>query len=303
MINATLGGRHEAKTGYQLDLFSTSQTNKQNRKNQTAVFCAYNAPYFAYQIDLSKYGVTQGCCNHWDCPRCGEVRAKQEYGRIVSGVRELARTWPIYFITITCLGKEMGLDEAEKNYLGWTNVFLTAFRARVKRAGGQWCYVQVTERQKRGHPHSHILTTANPRDLYLGHVLKERTPNLYTPATAREIALRSDWLQTAVIRAGLGSQYDISIAASVEGTSRYVAKYLFKESIFTTDWPKGWKRVRYSQNFPKLPEKETDAFVLLSEADWRLLGKRADVVFVKDENIAPDVVYHLRKADTRVVVS
>lgn len=194
----------------------------------------------------------------------------------------------------------MSLDDSEKNYLTWTNRFFSSWRARSKAKGVKWCYVQVTERQTRGHPHSHILTTADPGDLYLGHVFKDRTPNEYIPRHSREIALRSDWLSEAVTRAGLGPQYDISIASSPEGASRYVAKYLFKSSIFENSWPKGWKRVRYSQNFPRLPERETDAFVLLSDEDWRWLGRRASIVEVSDGETLVDVKWKLRHADTIV---
>lgn len=197
----------------------------------------------------------------------------------------------------------MPLDESEKNYLTWTNRLFSSWRARTKAKGGKWCYVQVTERQARGHPHSHILTTANPFDLYLGHVFKEREPCLYSPANAREIALRSDWLEGAIVKAGLGPQYDISIASSAEGASRYVAKYLFKQSMYENTWPKSWKRVRYSQNFPRLPERETDSFVLLSDEDWRWLGRRASIVEVKDNETLLDVKWKLRQADTLVTLN
>lgn len=284
-----------------LDLFSTSQKRPPKKSKSEALFCKYNAPFFAYQIHLSRYGVSQGCCNHWDCPRCGQTRAREEYGRIVTGIRELAKTSTIYFVTTTCRGKEVTTDEADENYLTWCNRLFSAWRARSKAKGIKWCYVAVTERQKRGHPHSHILTTANPADLYLGHVFKERKPSLYTPANAREIALRSDWLEGAVIKAGLGPQYDISIASSIEGTSRYVAKYLFKPSIFEDKWPKGWKRVRYSHSFPKLPEIKTDSFVLISETDWAWLGKRASIVEVNDSETLLDVRWKLKKSDCIVV--
>jgi len=284
-----------------LDLFSTSQKRTSKNSENTPLFCKYNAPFFAYQIHLSRYGVSQGCCNHWDCPRCGQTRAREEYGRIVSGIRALATEGPIYFVTTTCRGKELTPDEADTNYLKWCNRLFSSWRARSKAKGIKWCYVAVTERQKRGHPHSHILTTADPGDLYLGHVFKERTETMYIPALSRELALRSDWLQGAVIKSGLGPQYDISIASSIEGTSRYVAKYLFKQTIFEDCWPKGWKRVRYSQNFPKLPEVETDSFVLLSETDWAWLGKRASIVEVKDSETLLDVRWKLKKSECIVV--
>jgi len=114
-------------------------------------------------------------------------------------------------------------------------------------------------------------------------------------------ALRSTWLAGEVVKAGLGEQYDISFVESAEGASRYVAKYLFKQSMFETNWPKGWRRVRYSQSFPKLPAKKTDAFVLLSSDDWLKLAKKAVVVNCHDASIMPDVTYYLKNHD--VIIS
>jgi len=190
----------------------------------------------------------------------------------------LAKHGGLFFITITCKGRGLGVKEAEKNYLTWTNRFLDACRQRCKRSGGQWCYVQVTERQKRSHPHSHILTTFDCGDIVEGYVEKWVQTKEGKKRKEKVSAYRSMWLQKAVISAGLGREYDISIVETIEGASRYVAKYLFKDSIFTTDWPPRWKRVRYSQSFPKLPERQSEAFVLLQHADWYKLAKVAVVV-------------------------
>lgn len=240
--------------------------------------CSYNAPYFAYQAQGKVWNVVQGNCHHWDCPRCGIGRAKEEYGRIVEGCRTLAKNKPIFFITITCRGRELGVKEAEEHYLEWTNRFLDACRQRCKRASGEWHYVQVTERQKRKHPHSHILTTFDVGDIYQDirkkWILNKEGNKQYTNVSVN----RSKWLQKTVISAGLGGEYDISVVETVEGASRYVAKYLFKDSIFTTDWPPRWKRVRYSLSFPKLAERKTNAFVLLEAIDWYKLASRAVVV-------------------------
>jgi hypothetical protein len=272
-----------------LDLFSTSQTSERepNLTSVTTPFvsvtraalvkCVNNAPFFAWKNDDKAYSVAQGCCNDWQCPKCGIQRAKREYGRIVNGSRTLAVSHELYFLTITCRGREMTLAESEENYLKWTNKFLTAVRTRAKREEQAWHYVQVTERQKRGHPHSHILTTYKPHDLYLG------TKEHWQTIDGRRIlelvpALRSKWIEARCISAGLGNQYDISKVDSVEGASRYVAKYLFKDNMFSTDFPKHWKRIRYSQKFPQLPERETDAFVLLKSDDWLKLAKLALVI-------------------------
>lgn len=269
---------NDHENGNSLDLFSTSPTKEDFCSSFPSQSCSYRAPYFAYQAEGKIWNVVQGNCHHWDCPRCGIGRAKQEYGRIVEGTRSLAKTGQIFFITITCKGRGLGVKDAEEKYLEWTNRFLDACRQRCKRSGGQWCYVQVTERQKRKHPHSHILTTFDVGDLYTGHVQKWITDKAGKHKSEKVSALRSEWLAKTVTRAGLGEQYDISRVETVEGASRYVAKYLFKDSIFTTDWPPRWKRVRYSQSFPKLLERKTTAFVLLEHADWYKLAKTAVVV-------------------------
>lgn len=280
-----------------LDLFSTSPTTE----DLCFLKCIYHAPYFGYQISGKSWGISQGCCNHWDCPRCGRMRASHEYGRIVEGCRTLSKGNELYFITITCRGKEMSLEEAEAGYLEWTNRFLDACRAQWKRQGREWHYVQVTERQTRGHPHSHILTPYYPPDLHQGQLKKWETDASGVRKPYVVEALRSDWLEKQCVRAGLGDQYDISIVDKIEGASRYVAKYLFKPTMFSDSWPKGWKRVRYSQRFPKLPEVKTDAMVLVTREDWSNLARKALTVVTYDDTSASEARQALRGHDVFIV--
>jgi len=278
-----------------LDLYSTSQENE----CFSNLRCAYFAPYFAYQKDGKIYGLTQGSCNHWDCPRCGIYRAKMEYGRIVNGILLLSAATRICFITITCKGKSLSVAQAETQYLQWTNSFITACRTKAKRDNKDWHYVQVTEKQRRGHPHSHILTTFDPQDTFIGRKFGWATVDGEQQQVA-DYAFRSDWLQAQVIRSGLGEQYDISFVNSAAAASRYVAKYMFKDSMFGTHWPRGWKRVRYSQSFPKLPEKETNAFVLLSRSDWLKLASLAAIVITDSPQTKAEALYQLAGNDILV---
>lgn len=232
-----------------LDLLSTSQT-KVSR-------CVYGAPMVAL---VSQAGATigQACCNHWDCPACGVKRARQEYRRIVSGCETLAMGHKLYFWTITCRGRECSLEEAEENYYEWTNVLLTNARTKCKRADQYWAYAQITERQKktRSHPHSHIITTFLPEDSEECEAKSKRT------------SFSSLWFTSANISSGLGTQCRISLVENPAAVSRYVAKYMFKESLLTK-WPAKWKRVRYSQNWPKLTAYEPIfVAVLRSHKDW-----------------------------------
>jgi len=233
-----------------LDLLSTSQTSPR--------VCPFGAPFIALVIEGAPF-IRQSCCNHWECPVCGETRAKQEYRRIVHGCETLAVKHKLYFWTLTCRGKEISLEDAERNYYAWTNVLLTNARTKAQRDKKFWAYVQVTERQKktRRHPHSHIITTFLPAD------------SVVTSDAAGRGSVASLWFTRANHSAGLGAQHRISEVASAEAVSRYVAKYMFKETM-TETFPPKWKRVRYSQNFPKLPLLTPDfALVLHSPPDWR----------------------------------
>lgn len=204
---------------------------------------------------------------------------------MVTGCRKLAETQDLYFITITCRGKEISYEYAEENYLEWTNRLLDACRLQSKRAGREWHYVQVTERQKRKHPHSHFITTYAPPDAKSYVKKKWRIHENGTRERISYTALRSDWFANQVQKSGLGEQYDITKVNDAEAASRYVAKYLFKPTIFSDDWPKRWKRIRYSQGFPKQEEQETNAIVLLRREDWVELSYRAIVVNCPDLDV------------------
>lgn len=277
---------YEEKHNYSLDLYSISQKSERSETFDVLFVskkCINNAPFFAYKKSEKGYGISQGCCNSWTCPRCGIMRAKHEYGRITEGCRYFASEQEkLYLWTITCRGEDMPLEQAENEYYKWTNRLLSACRYQAKKHGITWMYVQVVERQKRGHPHSHLITTWYPNDLKKGSNRNWKLDNSGRWTCEDVETLRSDWLQKRVITAGLGEQYDFQEIRSVEAVSRYTAKYLFKPEAFLTKFPSSFRRVRYSQNFPKLKHEKTDAFVLLKREDWQDLAEKAVVVSPTD---------------------
>lgn len=178
----------------------------------------------------------------------------------------------------------MSLEEAEKCYLEWTNRLMTACRAKATRtskkhpAPEKWSYAAVTERQDRGHPHSHILITYAPPDARL---FKE-DDTLPNGRVAKHDTLWSEWFRGQVVKSGLGSECEISPVANPVSASAYIAKYLFKSSV-NTRWPEGWRRVRYSQNYPKLPrDKNPTAIALIKHADWIAAGN--SVPFIETDS-------------------
>ncbi len=289
--------KHEQTKSTSLDLYSIRQTaeerSAQSYASNSDLECINNAPFFAYQTSKKGYAIVQGNCNSWSCPRCGIGRAKQEYGRIVEGCRILAKDYRLYFITLTCKGKEMSWEQAEAGYYTWTNRLLTTLRKQAKKRELFWAYCQVTERQSRGHPHSHLITTYYPHDLIDGTKTTWKHIDGRLTAIERE-CLRSDYLQARCVDAGLGDQYDISEVRTVEGASRYVAKYMFKPTMFSTDWPKKWRRIRYSRSFPKLPDKTSDAFLLMKRQDWRKLARLAVVINPQDIASQKEAEYWLK---------
>lgn len=262
-----------------LDYFSTSQKTGEKCKNRTPVICV--------PPNGQDGRLYQTCCNDWTCPRCGKLRAKYEYGKIVEGVKTLNREHDLYFMTLTCKG-DAELEDAEKNYLKWTNGFLSTLRAHVKKNAGYWCYAGVTERQQRQHPHSHYLTTFAPKDAfnikanYEKYVSEVKAINeqidyaeRFSPtpyAKVKDYELHSTYLMLSARKAGLGVQASIGRVKTPEGASRYTAKYLFKEAVYTK-WPKGWKRIRYSQSWPKFkPRKSGNGFPVFGFQDWADVG-------------------------------
>jgi len=216
---------------------------------------------------------------------------------MVQGCRQLAETQELFFITITCRGKEISHEYAEKHYGEWTNRLLDAMRLKSKRAGCQWHYVQVTERQRRLHPHSHFIISFCPTITEIKTVRKTVQSEGGQPKLVISKSLRSNWFAGQIYKSGLGEQYQITKVENPEGASRYVAKYLFKPSIFEDSWPKGWKRIRYSQGFPKQEEMESGAIVLLTREDWVKLSYYAVVVSCPDLDVYETVTTKMTGSD------
>lgn len=261
-----------------LDQLSISQTKP--------LFCPFGAPLIA-MIFRGNASIQQACCNHWECPVCGQQRAKQEYRRIVFGAECLADDGhELYFWTLTCKGKEMPLETAESDYLLWTNRLLTTMRTNARRQNSFWAYTQVTERQKRLHPHSHLITTFLPKDA-IPFVVGTLLPN---GRRAKHDCFFSEWFVATNVNAGLGSECDLSLVKDAAAVARYVGKYMFKDSMLTR-WPAHWRRVRYSQNWPTPPYVKAEFVVsLFKPQDWRRADNQ-DVVYVCDN----DGIFNLAK--------
>lgn len=226
--------------------------------------CDKHAPFICYPDVGGEWHLVQGCCNSWNCSRCGQIRAREEYWRIVNGAEKLAEGEQLYFVTLTCRGADLNLETADENYLLWTNRLLSAWRASAKKRGKTLTYAQVTERQKRGAAHSHLIVNDYPPDA------KPYRKGDWLPngTIAKHDCLYSEWFVERCTSAGLGKLTDCTIVRNPVAVAVYVSKYLFKDMTETL-WPKGWRRVRYSREWPKTdPPANPDAFPVIRKADW-----------------------------------
>ena len=202
------------------------------------------------------------------------MRARAEYGRIVNGAKILSADNAMYFMTLTCRGRTMRAADAMRHYGEWTNRLLTTCRTKASRSGVFWAYVQVTEKQRRGHPHSHLITTWCPNDA-VAYGKGEYLPN---HRQATRDTMWSEWFRSANVSAGLGVECDISIIRNAAAVATYLSKYLFKDAL-TTEFSEHWRRVRYSRNYPKLPEIiNQDAFPLLQSKDWYSAARASPLI-------------------------
>lgn len=254
----TTGG--ESSPAPLLDLFSTSQ--------KKALYCAYGAPLIA-TVNQGEGYIGQGCCNHWDCPRCKFTLAAYHMHRMAEGAEILMASMPLYFWTITCRGKDLDLETADDHYYQWTNRLLSACRYQANKKDGRFTYVQVTERQQRGAAHSHFICSFCPGDAVPDTDDKGR-PCLY-----------SRWFVKRNESAGLGFMCSISEVRSAAGAASYIAGYLQKH-LSADVWPKSWKRVRYSQDWPDAAYKSEWATALMGPRDWDVAGKQGVKYYVDD---------------------
>lgn len=178
----------------------------------------------------------------------GKVRA-----RIVHGSRLLASEGkPLFFWTFTCRGRDLNLESADDNYYEWTNKALTNLRQKAKRQGQPWVYVQVTERQQRGAAHSHFVHTFAPDD---SQVLQD---------SKGRFSLESEGFINAVVAAGLGPQCQITVIETPEAVAHYISGYLEKHANSDL-FPRSWRRVRWSKEWPDLPPFESEYSAVLRD--------------------------------------
>lgn len=162
-------------------------------------------------------------CKQWSCPYCAEVNSSYWTWVATHGSKTLYNEQQaLSFVTLT--SHEALSQEAALNVLpsAWDKL-----RRRLNHIQPSMPYFMVPEPHKSGKVHAHAIVSCD---------------------------LPKRWWKDNARSCGFGYQNDAQEVVSVGGVSSYVNKYLTK-TLQNSNFGKNFRRVRKSQNWPKLPEK------------------------------------------------
>lgn len=161
-------------------------------------------------------------CKLWTCEACAAINKKLWAHRAFYGagiLQETAET--INFLTLTSHEKLNATTSMQVWPVAWKKL---KDRARYSAKGFQ--YLLVPEQHKDGRLHVHAIETAG---------------------------LGKHWWKDNARECGLGYMAEEEEARTPGGAAYYVVKYLTK-ALEYQEWPRGFRRVRTSAQWPKPPE-------------------------------------------------
>lgn len=175
-------------------------------------------------------------CNSWDCEQCFGEKKENWIHQAARGASVLQSGGAdLQFITLTSRGYTTPVSSLHFFRQNWPKLrkraaYLT--NGWEAWSGYKWAYFLVPERHKSGVLHAHLIAAT--------HICGER------------------WWKDNAYKSGFGYQVDIVEMVDPKACAGYVAKYLHKDAG-GLDWPKGFMRVRHSQNWPiSRPKKDEE---------------------------------------------
>lgn len=217
-----------------------------------------------YERNVAVYLDTQ--CKTYECPVCRDCIRKIHQARIIYGTKEHAPWQGLRWSFVTLTSHEKVRDPAGS--LRLMQLALPRWRKRMKRRYGDFDYVMVFERHASGAAHVHMLINC--------------------PVSKKHVRRHA----RAV---GLGYMADVQALHAPAAAGKYVAKYLSK-SLAEAEFPKRFKRVRYSRGWPDLPPRPSGAirqWLAIDHSDV-LLHIAADVEcgrsVIVDDRLVPRVL-------------
>lgn len=171
---------------------------------------------------FKKVLVFQPACKQWSCPACAEVNKKRWAVRAFHGYEQLSSEGlEPRFLTLTSHEKLT----PEQALWVWPKAW-SVLGQRARRAADRFEYILIPEQHQSGKVHIHAIETS---------------------------VLGKTWWKKNARASGLGYIADEEKIRDPQQAARYVSKYIGKQLDMLV-WPRGFRRVRTSQGWPKLPD-------------------------------------------------
>lgn len=165
-------------------------------------------------------------CGLWTCKSCGDHNKRKWVAKIGHGLTEYqSEGLDFHFVTLTSHRK---LKTAEATIAVFKHAW-DVLGKRARREAPGMKYVLIPERHKTQKLHCHLLTSAH---------------------------MPTRWYKDNSASCGLGYIADEERLLSVARGCYYISKYTAKQ-VGEDIWPKGYRRVRTSHKWPKLPPLPT----------------------------------------------
>jgi hypothetical protein len=184
-------------------------------------------PYMAGRNANTKKAVLfRPRCKLWSCPHCAKINSDLWIMRVTHGCQQLiAQGHELSFVTVTSHEKLTAQQSVEVLPNSWHKLSM-----RLRRHVKGMKYVVIPERHQSGRIHIHAITLAGTN---------------------------KRWWKDNARACGMGYMAEEEAVYSASGAGFYVGKYLSKQ-LSDARWKKGFRRVRTSLHFPKLPPLPRD---------------------------------------------
>ena len=183
--------------------------------------CMNSGLLIGFDYDAKRAIVARANCDQWTCKECSARMASRWILRAGMGTRALlGQGDTVDFVTITSHEKLKTFADTERV---WRSAWSTLYAA-LKRKKKALQFFTVPEKHKDGRMHVHSLWNAN---------------------------VSQTWLKNNARKRGLGYQAKVIHVTDASRVASYVGKYVGKD--LGADVPKGFRRVRTSQNWIDIP--------------------------------------------------
>lgn len=163
-------------------------------------------------------------CKQWDCEYCQELNRDWWVWVGMRGASLLlSEGIEMSFITLTSRAYSTPNKSIHFMKQNWPKLVRRAKYHTEKKAGQKWAYMLIPERTKAGILHAHLIACTT---------------------------LSSHWWHDNGYATGFGFSNEAEPIDHAGGAAKYISKYLGKDMLHT-GWPKGFRRVRTSRNWPK----------------------------------------------------